>query len=56
MSLITPGMILGRFPLTHDGTGKPGRLGVTLGAGEQIAVSSFHTANHATVITARLPF
>ena len=43
MSFITPGMIIGRFPLTHDAMGKPGRLGVTLGAGEQIAVSTFHT-------------
>ena len=56
MSFVTPGMILGRFPLKHDATGKPGRLGVTLGAGEEIAVSKFHTANHVTVITARLPF
>jgi hypothetical protein len=55
-TFITPGMILGRFPLDHDATGKPGRLGVTLGAGEQIAVTTFHSANHATIITARLPF
>lgn len=45
----TPGFILGRFPL-HD------RLGLTLGAGEQIALTHFHTYNHGLVITARMPF
>ncbi len=52
----TPGLILGRIPLTHDASGKPGRLGLTFGAGEQIALTQFHTANHYTVITARIPF
>ncbi len=52
----TPGLIIGRLPLTHDASGKPGRLGVTFGAGEQIAMTRFHTANHYTVLTARLPF
>jgi len=52
----TPGMILGRIPLTHNASGKPGRLGLTLGAGEQIALTRYRTYNHATVITARLPF
>jgi hypothetical protein len=55
-SFITPGMIVGRIPLTHDASGKPGRLGLTFGAGQEIAVTHFHTFNHATVITARLPF
>ncbi|WP_263359297.1 hypothetical protein [Acidicapsa ligni] len=52
----TPGVIIGRIPLTHDATGKPGRLGVTFGAGDQIALTSFHSTNHNLVFTARLPF
>ena len=55
-TFVTPGMIIGRIPLTHDASGKPGRLGLTFGAGEQISATHFHTANHATVITVRLPF
>jgi hypothetical protein len=52
----TPGLLIGRIPLTHDATGKPGRLGLTFGVGQQIALTHFHTANHATIITMRLPF
>ena len=52
----TPGVIIGRIPLTHDASGKPGRLGVTFGAGEQIALTHFHSNNHNLVFTARLPF
>ena len=52
----TPGVIFGRIPLTHDASGRPGRLGLTFGAGEQIAVTHFHTYNHALIFTARLPF
>jgi hypothetical protein len=52
----TPGLIIGRIPLTHDASGKPGRLGLTFGAGEQIALTHFHTYNHATILTVRLPF
>lgn len=52
----TPGLIIGRIPLSHDASGKPGRLGLTFGAGEQIAVTQFHTANHYTVLTFRIPF
>jgi hypothetical protein len=52
----TPGIVIGRIPLSHDASGKPGRLGLTFGAGEQIAVTHFHTYNHAIVLTARLPF
>ncbi len=48
-SFITPGLLLGRFPVHH-------RVGVTIGAGEQIAVTPFHLYNHALVLTARLPF
>lgn len=52
----TPGLIIGRIPLSHAADGKPGRLGLTFGVGQQIALSHFHTYNHSTVITARLPF
>jgi hypothetical protein len=52
----TPGLIVGRIPLSHDASGKPGRLGLTFGVGQQIAVSHYHPNNHATVITVRLPF
>jgi hypothetical protein len=52
----TPGLIIGRIPLSHDASGKPGRLGLTFGAGEQIALTQYHTANHALVLTARIPF
>jgi len=53
---VTPGLVIGRIPLSHVAKGNPGRLGLTFGAGEQIAVTQFHTYNHATVITVRLPF
>jgi hypothetical protein len=52
----TPGLIIGRIPLSHDASGKPGRLGLTFGAGEQIALTHFHSNNHDLVFTARLPF
>jgi hypothetical protein len=52
----TPGMIIGRIPLTHTASGASGRLGLTFGAGEQIAVTHFHTYDHATVLTLRVPF
>jgi hypothetical protein len=55
-SFITPGMIIGRFPLSHKADGKPGRLGLTVGAGEQIAVTKYRTYNHATILTFRVPF
>jgi hypothetical protein len=53
---VTPGLIVGRIPLTHDENGKPGRLGVTFGAGEQIALTQFHTNNHNLIFTVRMPF
>lgn len=52
----TPGLVFGRIPLSHDANGKPGRLGFTIGAGEEIALTRFHTANHYTVLTFRMPF
>jgi hypothetical protein len=52
----TPGIIIGRIPLSKNSDGTPGRLGLTFGAGEQIALTHFHSYNHATVITVRIPF
>lgn len=51
----TPGIVIGRIPLTHPVAGER-RPGLTFGAGEQIAVTHFHTYNHALVLTARIPF
>jgi hypothetical protein len=55
-SFATPGVIIGRIPLKHNPDGSPKRLGATFGAGEQIAMTHFHTANHYTVLTFRIPF
>lgn len=52
----TPGLVIGRIPLRRSASGEPGRLGLTFGAGEQIALTRFHTYNHALVITTRIPF
>ncbi len=56
MTFATPGLLIGRVPLSHTPDGKPGRLGLTFGAGEQIALTKFHTYNHGLVITVRMPF
>lgn len=56
MTFVTPGLIIGRIPLSHDAEGKPGRTGLTFGAGEQIALTHFHTYNHGLVMTVRMPF
>ncbi len=48
-SFMTPGIVFGRFPIHH-------RVGLTMGAGFQIAVSSFHQYNHALIGTFRMPF
>jgi hypothetical protein len=47
-SFITPGIVT-KYKL-HD------RIGVTLGAGMQIATSSDHSYNHNVVLSARMPF
>jgi hypothetical protein len=48
-AFVTPGIIIGRIPL-HS------RTGLTFGAGEQIALTHFHTYNHSLVLTIRIPF
>ena len=52
----TPGILFSRLPLTHDANGKPGRLLLTVGAAEEIALSHFYTYNHSPIFTARLRF
>jgi hypothetical protein len=46
---VTPGFVLGKFPIWH-------RLGITLGTGVQIAATQFHTYNHRYILTLRVPF
>jgi hypothetical protein len=48
-SFITPGLVAGRFPIHH-------RVGLTLGAGMQIAATHYHSYDHALIFSARLPF
>ena len=47
--LITPGLVFGRLPLTT-------RLGLSLGAGVQIAASEFYTTQHNFIVSVRLSF
>ena len=56
VTFATPGLVIGRIPLAHNADGTPARLGLTFGAGEQLALTHFHTYNHAIVLTARIPF
>ena len=46
---LTPGLLIGRIPIYH-------RVGVTLGAGYQVAVTSNPAYNHAVIATGRIPF
>jgi hypothetical protein len=46
---LTPGIVIGRIAL-HE------RVGLTFGAGYQIAVTKYRGYNHNVVLTARLPF
>lgn len=47
-NFITPGLV-GRWKL-HN------RIGLTLGAGMQMATSAYHSYNHGLIISARMPF
>ena len=53
-NFLTPGITLGKFKLHPRNT--TSRLGLSLGAGMQIATSGFHTYNHNLVITSRFLF
>jgi hypothetical protein len=46
---LTPGLVLGRFPV-HE------RVGVTIGAGYQVAVTDHPTYHNAVILSARIPF
>lgn len=46
---VSPGLVVGKIHLWR-------RLGLTVGAGEQIAVTRFHTFNHNRVLSVRFPF
>lgn len=48
-NFVTPGVVLGRFKLA-------GRVGLTFGAGYQIATTHFHTTNHNAIFSVRVPF
>lgn len=46
---LSPGLVVGKIHVWR-------RLGLTVGAGEQIAVTRFHTFNHNRVLSVRFPF
>jgi hypothetical protein len=48
-TFITPGIVLGRFPIHH-------RVAFTFGAGVQIAATHYHPTNHNVIVSLRLPF
>jgi len=48
-TFVTPGIVVGRTRLTD-------RVGLTFGAGVQIAASRFHTTNHNIIVSTRFPF
>lgn len=48
-NFVTPGLIIGRLRLSS-------RVGLTFGAGYQIATTHFHTTNHNAILTVRFPF
>jgi hypothetical protein len=46
---VTPGIVVGSFPLT-------GRVRFAVGAGVQIAATSYHQYNHRWILSVRFPF
>lgn len=48
-TFVTPGLVVGRLRLTD-------RVGLTIGAGVQLAVSRFRTTDHAAIVSIRFPF
>jgi len=48
-NFLTPGVVFGRFPI-HN------RIGLTMGAGFQIATTHYNQYNHAFIGTLRMPF
>jgi hypothetical protein len=49
----TPGLVIGKIKFRSDAKN---RLGLYFGAGEQIAISQYHTYNHALSFSARIVF
>lgn len=55
-TFITPGIVVSRIPLIRGSVPGASPLSLTLGLGEQTALTSFHTYNHSPVLTGRLRF
>ncbi len=55
-TFITPGVVVARMPLKRKSAELPGGLTLTLGAGEQMALTHFNTYERATVLTGRFRF
>lgn len=51
----TPGVVVSRIPLLRSTEGDA-RLAITVGVGEQIALTHFHTFSRAPILSARLRF
>jgi hypothetical protein len=51
----TPGVVVSRIPIGHYGD-EHYPLVLTLGAGEQIALTHFHTYDHAPIFSGRVRF
>jgi hypothetical protein len=52
-SFATPGLMVSKFKFVHD---PKNRLALLLGAGEQIAISQYHSYNHGLQFTGRITF
>jgi hypothetical protein len=48
-TFLSPGLVAGRFHLWR-------RVGMSIGAGEQIALTHYHQYNHASTLSVRFPF
>ncbi len=55
-TFVTPGLIVSRIPLVRGRDGKRDPLLLSVGAGEQIALTHFKTYDHLPIFTARLRF
>lgn len=55
-TFVTPGVILSRIPLVRSSAGRQALLLLSLGAGEQIALTHFNTYTHSPIFSARLRF
>ncbi len=53
---VTPGIVVSRIPLIRGTASAPSPLALTLGVGEQTALTHFNTYNHAPIFSARIRF